>query len=67
MSLPVHATTITHIRDETVLTIATIAAAFVVYDVLTVSEQEKDEQARISLLNNLSGYKRSTCRRGWLN
>ena len=42
-----HAITITRMRDATVLTVATMAAAFFVYAVLTDSEEEEDEEPRI--------------------
>ena len=58
VSLPVHAVTIAHMCDATVLTIASMAAAFGVYAVLTDSEEEEeeeDEEPRIKRPN-----------RGWL-
>ena len=44
VSLPEHAITTIPWRYATVLTIATVAAAFVVYVVLTDSEEEDDEE-----------------------
>ena len=44
VSLPVYTITITRMRDVTVLTIATMAAAFVVCAVFTDSEEETPRQ-----------------------